>query len=268
MNHLETIASKVNILSKFLAVRDVASLDKGELKKKYGIEQADLLILFGASIVHGCDFAAKVYKDGIAKEMMIVGGEGHTTDTLRGAIHRKCPEFETAGKAESDIIAYYLGKKYGLNNFIIERESTNCGNNVSNALKVIEEKGMNPKYIVILQDSSMQLRMDAGFRKLWGHRDVEIINYASYYVRVVIKDGALAFEDNDIESLWDIDHFITLQMGEIPRLSDNGSGYGPKGKDFIAHVDIPADVQEAFDYLTAYSDRTVRKANDKWRSGA
>ena len=42
--------------------------------------------------------------------------------------------------------------------------------------------------------------------------------------------------------MWNIDKYIELLMGEIPRLTDNINGYGPQGKDFIAHVDIPQEV--------------------------
>lgn len=265
MNDVETIASKVNILSEFLAKRDIPALSSEELKKKYGIEQVDLLILFGGSILHGCDLAAKAFKQGIAKKMMIVGGEGHTTDTLRGIIHSKCPEFETKDKAESDIISYYIKKKYGIDGCLIERESTNCGNNISNALKVIEENNLTPKHIFILQDSSMQLRMDAGFKKMCTNNDIQIINFAAYKIKVVAKQNMLCFEDNNIEGLWNIEHFINLQMSEIPRLSDTEEGYGPKGKNYIAHIDIPFEVQEAFKYLKEHYDVPIREANEKYK---
>lgn len=38
-------------------------------------------------------------------------------------------------------------------------------------------------------------------------------------------------------------------MGEIPRLSDDANGYGPNGKNYIAHVDIPENVKIAFEEL-------------------
>lgn len=265
MNQLKTIANKVNIISQFLAKRDIPALEKNELKKKYGIERADLLILFGANILYGCELAAKAFLNGIAERMMIVGGEGHTTDTLRRIIHSKCPEFETKDKMESDIISYYLSKKYGITNCLIERDSTNCGNNVSNALKVIENKGLDPKYIIIMQDSSMQLRMDAGFKKMWAHKNTEIINFASCRTKIIVQEDILRFEDSSMEGMWDIEHYINLLMGEIPRLSDTKEGYGPEGKNYIAHVDIPLEVQEAFGYLKNHDCASVREANEKYK---
>ena len=55
-------------------------------------------------------------------------------------------------------------------------------------------------------------------------------------------------------------------MGEIPRLTDDAEGYGPAGKDFIAHVEIPAEIRVAFQRLqTVYGSRT-REANPLFAS--
>lgn len=49
--------------------------------------------------------------------------------------------------------------------------------------------------------------------------------------------------------MWDMVRYFNLLIGEIPRLSDDENGYGPNGKGFIAHVEIPIDVRIAFDEL-------------------
>lgn len=266
MDDIQIIADKLNILIKFLSLRDVPELTHDALKDRYGIKEADLLILFGGSIIHGCRLAAEAYSRGIAKKLMIVGGEGHTTDTLRDMIHRSHPEFQTKNKSEAECIAYLMLKEYGITDAILEKESTNCGNNVTNALHVVEEQKLDLHYVIIMQDSTMQHRMDAGLKKEWKHKAIEFIHYAPYVAKVIVKNQNLAFEDNDIEGMWSMDHFITLLLGEIPRLADNENGYGPSGKNFIAHVDIPDEVLTAFEYLkTHYSDH-VREANNKWKS--
>ena len=56
---------------------------------------------------------------------------------------------------------------------------------------------------------------------------------------------------------------MTLLMGEIPRLSDDENGYGPKGKDYIAHVDIPEKVEQAFLKLKQVYGSMVREANPR-----
>lgn len=48
------------------------------------------------------------------------------------------------------------------------------------------------------------------------------------------------------QGVWEVDRYLSLLLGEIPRLRDDGSGYGPKGKNFIDHVDIPSEVERAW----------------------
>ena len=59
---------------------------------------------------------------------------------------------------------------------------------------------------------------------------------------------------------------MQLLMGEIPRLTDDAGGYGPTGKDFIAHVYIPEEVREAFEELKEVYGDAVREANPLYAS--
>ena len=49
--------------------------------------------------------------------------------------------------------------------------------------------------------------------------------------------------------MWDMERYVSLLMGEISRLTDDAAGYGPHGAGYIAHVDIPEEVQMAFTLL-------------------
>lgn len=110
----------------------------------------------------------------------------------------------------------------------------------------------------------MQHRMYAGLCK-YVSEDVIIINYATYQSHVIAQDDELTYS-SDIVGMWKIDRYIELLLGEIPRLSDNAEGYGPKGKNYIAHVDIPNEVQCAFETLVENSGVHVRKANSLYAS--
>lgn len=83
------IAECINILGDFLGKRDIPSLTTDAIKNKYGIEQADLMVLFGGSIICGGDVFAEAIRNRIAKKYIIVGGAGHTTETLRKKVHAK-----------------------------------------------------------------------------------------------------------------------------------------------------------------------------------
>lgn len=95
--------------------------------------------------------------------------------------------------------------------------------------------------------------------------DIIIINFAAYKANVIIRENELHYE-KDILGIWDMERYITLLMGEIPRLTDDVNGYGPKGKDFIIHVDIPTEVNEAFLKLKDKYKCIVREANPLYAS--
>ncbi|RQN20070.1 YdcF family protein, partial [Clostridium perfringens] len=147
---------------------------------------------------------------------------------------------------------------------LLECNSTNCGNNITYLLELLKENNIQFNSIIIMQDATMQHRMEAGLRK-YVSSDIKIINFATYDAKVILKDDELAYE-NDILGMWDINHYITLLMGEIPRLSDNSDGYGPKGKDFIAHVSISDEVNLAFSELKKEFKGMVRTANPLYAS--
>jgi len=44
-------------------------------------------------------------------------------------------------------------------------------------------------------------------------------------------------------------------MGEVPRLRDDEQGYGPRGRNFIVHVDFPAEIEAA--WRTMLADPTL-----------
>lgn len=261
---MENITKKINLLGQFCGKRDVAVLTPEQLQQKYGIQQADVMVLFGGSILCGGNVLAQAIKDGIAKKYIIVGGEGHTTETLRMKMHDAFPNIETTGLPEAQVFARYLNYQYGLAPDLLECNSTNCGNNITYLLELLKENGIPCKSIILSQDATMQHRMEAGLRK-YVNDDMQIINYAVYSAKVIVENNELIYE-KEIWGMWDIERYISLLMGEIPRLSDNENGYGPKGKGFIAHVEIPDQVSKAFHELHRIYSGAVRNANPLYAS--
>ncbi|NLL78215.1 MAG: YdcF family protein [Clostridiales bacterium] len=260
----EKIAENINTLADFCGMRDLKALTPDALYQTYGIHKADILILFGGSIPAGCDTAALGILSGVADKLMIVGGEGHTTDSLRQKIHEKHPGIAVQNRSEADIMRDYITLQYGMQDIILERHSTNCGNNITNALAVLKEHHIHAGDMIIIQDATMQRRMNAGFAR---HApNIHIINYAAYSNRVIADQESLRFEHEDLWGMWDMDTYITLLMGEIPRLRNTPDGYGPNGKNFIAEVVIPPAVSQAFEELNAQYPSKIRPANPRYAS--
>lgn len=253
----------INILGEFCGKRDIGKLTSSALMERYSISQADIFVLFGGSIICGGDVLAEAIQNKIARHYIIVGGAGHTTQTLREKVHKEYPSVKTEGLTEAEIFNQYLKENYDLQADYLEMNSTNCGNNITYLLNVIKENQLPCQSIILCQDATMQCRMEAGLRK-YVSDDVMVINYAAYQAELILdSDGAPAFSCS-IHGMWQPERYLSLLMGEIPRLSDNAEGYGPKGTGYIAHVDIPEKVTEAFQYLKENHAEYIRKANPEY----
>ena len=146
----------------------------------------------------------------------------------------------------------------------LETQSTNCGNNITYLLELLEREKIPCRSIILCQDATMQRRMEMGMRR-YRPQGMEIINYAAYQAEVVAQGSQLTYREA-IPGMWTVDRYVNLLMGEIPRLTDNAAGYGPNGKKYIAHDDIPPEVQAAFERLQAVYGTQTRAANPLYAS--
>ena len=62
------IAKYINTLGRFCGKRDVDELTQKSLYQKYGFHQADLMVLFGGSILCGGDVLAQAMANQVAKK--------------------------------------------------------------------------------------------------------------------------------------------------------------------------------------------------------
>lgn len=267
----DDIARDMNTLAGFLGRRDVPELTQGALEARCGWRQADAMALFGGSILAGGDVLAAAMRAGVARTYVIVGGAGHTTQTFRARVRQLCPDLDFSDDAcEADVFAAYLGSRHGLEPDLLERRSTNCGNNIGYLRNLLAERGVPCKTLILSQDATMQLRMEAICRHDWP--EVEPVSYATYRARVVAGEeppsasdplDALAYEGAPL-GMWTPRRYLTLLMGEIPRLADDEGGYGPRGKGFLVHVDMPDKVTAAFGRLRDAFPECVRQANPRY----
>jgi len=258
LSEFQKVNDMNNIIT-FLSRRDVNELTCKALVDKFGIRQVDMIIILGNSIPYIAELGAKAYKTGLAKEIMIVGGIGHSTQYLIKNVLReiKYKDIDVNDKSEADIFKQIIVRREKIDHdkIIIECESTNCGANAYESLKILEEKGKIPESIILIQDPTMQLRSYASFVNYWGEEKTLIISYSPFIPQLKVSESGLEFINGEINGLWNIDRFIDLIMGEISRLRDDANGYGPKGKGFISHVDIPEEVLDSYQrLLSSYSE--------------
>ena len=206
---------------------------------------------------------ADAVRAGVAGFYLVVGGEGHSTGALRRRLRDRTGWPDVDDLTEAALFDRFLREHHGVGVDALEEKSTNCGNNVTNALALLAARGVSQDRIVLVQDATMQQRMDAGFRRHLPAATT-LVNFASHETTVREVDGVVEYESAP-DGMWDVDHYVSLLMGEIPRLRDDSDGYGPSGHDYISHVDVPDDVQHAFIRLQKAAEYTVRPADRRWK---
>ncbi|RMZ81328.1 hypothetical protein DV738_g2303, partial [Chaetothyriales sp. CBS 135597] len=199
-----------------------------------------------------------------------------------GARHPKYSTIadEVRGRPESHILQMIAERWFGLK---VQSQGSNPD------LAVLNERcGIRvPRSITVVQDPTMSLRTVASFNKAYADgadkapspSPPHVVAWPTFTPQVAVKKAEEQEEDNDENSLsffleyastdknqggrglWSMRRFVDLLMGEVPRLRDDAMGYGPRGKGFIVHVDIPAEVEEAIRTRVVVSG-TVNKEND------
>lgn len=234
------MVTHLNTLAQFLARRDIGDL--ADVK-------ADVLVLLGNALPGTARVAAGAWHAGVAPAILVSGGVGHSTSLLWEAV-RNHPEFGTipvAGRPEADIFRDILAGYLGVDRsaILIENESTNCGANAWASKLILNP--LDPAKVVLIQDPTMQRRTHASFERTYrGESAPEFISFSPFVPQV--SDCALI--ENFPDGLWTFERFVDLILGEVPRLTDDEHGYGPKGKDYVEHVEIPDDVLESYKILT------------------
>jgi hypothetical protein len=202
--------------------------------------------------------------------LVLCGGIGHSTPLLRNAICDAYPDIkpnEVVGLPEARIFERAMRMAWpnlcdridrGEIVYMVEEESTNCGANANLAVDMMVSRKISPESLIIVQDPTMMRRTIASFEKAYDtlkthSKPKQIIPWSTFAPHLSLNHEAVIWDITDfcdqnasVEELWKMDRFLGLIIGEIARLNDDVDGYGPNGKGFIGHVDIPEEVLESW----------------------
>lgn len=241
----------INLIGEFLGRRDISNLNKEEMEKYIGKNKVDILVLLGNSIPYTIECAVYAFNNNLCNKILINGGIGHSTELLRNAVRNedRFKSINVDNRAEADIIFDIMIKIYNIpkEKIIVENKSTNCGDNAIKAVEKLNEQGISYESLLLIQDPTMQLRTYASFLK-YVPKEVKVINYSPFVPKI---NEDLKLTNKGINGIWNEKRYLELIMGEIPRLKDDENGYGPKGQNFIEHIDIPNKIEEAYTILKA-----------------
>lgn len=260
------LAEDLNLVATFLAADDFAGMEptSQSLEVSLGVRVAEVLVLLGNSVLHTAEHAFGAIKRGLARRLLICGGRGHSTHFLYDALGAD-PNYQSMaieGRSEADLLTAVASRFHGVDRTLIitETESSNCGENARFAQRTLDQAGMASERILLVQDPTMQRRSAATFAKMWQEqgRPLKIAHYPTFVPHVRAEANGLAFADPEIKGLWPMERFVSLLLGEIPRLRDDEHGYGPKGRGFIDHVEIPAELLAAHARVASLFPTLVR----------
>ena len=200
-----------------------------------GTLEVDLAILAGHAVlpnVEGVIALAKKYQ----LPLLISGGIGHSTVLLAEMIanHPLYRQIPTQGKSEAELLGDMARVFAALPDD-----------------QLLHEQKWQPQHVLLVQDPLMQRRTWETFRYQWRDRAdaPEFISWPVFVPQVMMDAGMLRIIGAPPQGLWSMERFLSLLMGEIQRLRDDENGYGPRGKGFLGHVDIPDEVEAGWQRL-------------------
>ena len=270
------VAQNANRIARWCGVRDVERMsDLVRASASQESEPADLFVLFGGGVIGLADVLAQAMQAGVALRYAIVGGRGHATYWLDQAYERERARWGNASASdpepyvasEAEMLDAVLRHRHGLSADLLERRSTNCGNNIAYLLDLLEAEQATPACVILCQDAVMQRRMDVTWQRQVCDRPrfsaTRVLNWASYQAELTAGEKGLAWAKAP-EGIWSIDKYLQLLMGEVARLTDDAQGYGPNGRDFVVHVDVPAEVARACERLKALLGEEGRPPDERY----
>lgn len=209
----------------------------------------DLAILAGNSLPYLADELIHLYKQKKVSAVLLVGGIGHATPFLRNNF--KNMGIDVSDASETEMYLEYYKMKYDIapELFLTEMHSTNSGENALFSLEVVKKARIAQKKVLLLEDPILQRRIKATFEKHWQETNTMFTNYVPIVPYLKSIDKTFLFEDDRLNGLWTKEYFLSLVLGEIPRLRNDEYGYGPKGSNYIGEVEIPNNVSRAYDEL-------------------
>ncbi len=234
----------INVIGQWLAQDDFS----GEVPY-----QADCVILAGNAVMPTIDAACKIARDQQIP-LLISGGIGHSTTFLYSAIAGYTAERRHRAPLHGGV----LNNDSRMNSFWhiphekiwIEDQSTNCGENARFSIALLNQAVERVHTAIVVQDPTMQRRTMATFRRITGDNP-DAPRWLSYpgFVPQLGNNAESVIFVNPLQGLWPVERYLSLLTGELPRLRDDSDGYGPRGRDFIVHVDFPAEVIQAWQTL-------------------
>jgi uncharacterized SAM-binding protein YcdF (DUF218 family) len=194
------------------------------------LEKADCIIVLGSHDTRVAERGAEVFLGGWAPLLVFSGHLGTLTTALWS-------------RSEAEVFAdVAVGLGVPRDRILLERRSTNTGENVDFSRQLLAERGIRPRKAIAVQKPYMERRTLATFRQRWPE------------LEVVVTSPQIAFDTYSTGNIGR-DDVIHIMVGDLQRLIV----YGRKG--WSVPQDVPVEVMEAYARLVeaGYTRRLLKE---------
>lgn len=182
------------------------------------LEKADAIMVMGSHDIQVADRGAELFIEGWAPWLVMSGGLGKLTAQM-------------FAKPEADLFAEKaISLGVPKENILIENQSANTGQNVEFTRKLLTEKGINVKKIIVVQKPYMERRAYATFKKVWP--EPEIVVTSPKVIFTNFKSAEVSREE-----------MIHIMVGDTQRIK-----LYPE-KEFQIAQEMPDEVWQAYEEL-------------------
>ena len=197
---------------------------------KHQIAKADAILVLCSHDERVAERGAQLFLEGWAPLLIFSGGQGAITKTLWDE-----PEAERFARIA-------IGLNVPREKILIEKNSTNTGENVQFTRKLLEQQDLDPQKFILVQKPYMERRSYAVFRRYWPEKQVVVTS-----PQVSFREYLAEYSNRSI-SVADV---IGIMAGDLQRIKL----YPALG--YQIAQDIPDEVWSAFEEL-------VRAGFDKY----
>ena len=187
------------------------------LRLDHPLRPSDLVLALGSHDLRVAERAARIFLDGWAPLLVVAGGIGRLTGDWT--------------EPEADHFAR-VARRMGVpeDQILVENRSSNTGENVLFTRRLLAERGIEPRSVILVHKPYMARRAYATFRKQWPEPDV------------ISTSPQIPFRDYPTDEL-PMDDIIHIMVGDFQRILL----YPARG--FQVPQEIPEEAMRAYEAL-------------------
>jgi uncharacterized SAM-binding protein YcdF (DUF218 family) len=249
---LDEFCRDLNTISAWLALDDFSS----QPPNAQTLSELDAIVLLGNQLVATLTAACQLALQFPQAKLVFSGGVGHSTGLLLENLRRSeygelaCSGAIRPAMAEAEMYAIVAQKAFALpaERILIENRSANSGENARFSLMALSTAHRAKGTHLLLQDPTMQRRSVLTWQREAQEAKIAslVVSHAVFLPQVEAGANGLPQFTKESAGNWTMERYIGLLLGEIHRLHDNEDGYGPRGKNYLPHVEIPSAVWRSY----------------------